>query len=82
MTSYSLLFIYLVFVILAVNARRNIQNRQGSLNSGGSGQNYLRKTESDWQGQWFTGSCKYSCKKVKRSKHIISYTRNISVCIQ
>ena len=58
MTSYSSLFIYLVFVILAVNARRNIHNSQGSLNSGGSGQNYLKQTESDWQGQWFTGSCK------------------------
>ena len=60
MKSYLLVSIYLVFVILAVNARRNIQNNLGSPNSGGSGNNYLRQTESDWQGQWFTGSCKLS----------------------
>ena len=50
--------IYLAFVVMAVNARRNLQSNSGPPNSGGSGNNYLRKTESDWQGQWFTGSCK------------------------
>ena len=58
MKIYLLVSIYLAFVILAVNARRNVQNNLGSPNSGGSGNNYLRQTESDWQGQWFTGSCK------------------------
>ena len=58
MKLYLFLFIYSAFVILAVNTRRNIQNNPGSPNSGGSGNNYLRQTESDWQGQWFTGSCK------------------------
>ena len=58
MTQFKLLSIYLALLFPAVNARRNQQNVLGSPNSGGSGSNYLRKTESNWQGQWFTGSCK------------------------
>ena len=57
--------IYLAFVMMAVNARRNYQNDPGSPNSGGSGNNYLRQTESDWQGQWFTGSCKLDTKGIQ-----------------
>ena len=38
--------IYLAFVVMAVNARRNYQNDPGSPNSGGSGNKYLRQTES------------------------------------
>jgi hypothetical protein len=58
MSQLKIIPIYLAFVIMAVNARRNHQNNLGLPNSGGSGNNYLRQTESDWQGQWFTGSCK------------------------
>ena len=52
--------IYLALIIMAVSARRNHQSNIGLSNSGGSGNNFLKNTESNWQGQWFTGSCK-SC---------------------
>ena len=50
--------IYLALITMAVSAGRNHQNNIGLSNPGGSGNNYLKNTESNWQGQWFTGSCK------------------------
>ena len=58
MTNLKIVFICLALTVMAVNTRRNNQNTPGSPNQGGSGHNYLRNTESGWQGQWFTGSCK------------------------
>ena len=59
--------IYLALIIMAVRARRNHQSNIGLSNSGGSGNNFLKNTESNWQGQWFTGSCKscpYYCQMI------------------
>ena len=58
MESPILKIIYSALITMAVSARRNHQNNMGLSNSGGSGNNYLKNTESNWQGQWFTGSCK------------------------
>ena len=72
--------IHLALIIMAVSARRNHQSNIGLSNSGGSGNNYLKNTESNWQGQWFTGSCKscpYNCQMI--NKLIKLQTMNITL---